>query len=61
MADEGLIETSDVDKLSVAEAAALHPWAPLICAGLIESLPSMIAEEEVKTSGAPSSKLTFDK
>jgi len=80
MADQGLLKTTDVDKLSVADAAALHPWAPLIWGGnarsrsdrlhslgwkphgpsLSESLPSMIAEE-VKTSGTPASKLTFDK
>jgi hypothetical protein len=80
MDDEGLIKTAEVDKLSVAEAAALHPWAPLIWGGnarsrsdrlhklgwkpqgpgLYESLLSTI-NEEVKTLGTQSSKLTFDK
>jgi hypothetical protein len=32
-ADEGLIKTSAVDKLSVADAATQHPWAPLIWGG----------------------------
>ncbi|KAH7407981.1 hypothetical protein BKA64DRAFT_693998 [Cadophora sp. MPI-SDFR-AT-0126] len=31
--DQGLIKTSDVDKLSLADASALHPWAPLIWGG----------------------------
>jgi hypothetical protein len=80
MADEALIKTSAVDKLSVADAAALHPWAPLIWGGnarsrsdrlhklgwkpqgpsLFESLPSMV-NEEAKTLGTQSAKLTFDK
>ena len=80
MADQGLIKIADVDMVSVAEAATLHPWAPLIWGGnarsrsdrlhslgwrphgpaLLESLPEMIAEE-VKRSGVPASKLTFDK
>jgi hypothetical protein len=79
-ADEGLIKTAEVDKLSVDEAAIQHPWAPLIWGGncrsrsdrlhklgwqphgpgLFESLPAM-ANEEARTLGTQSSKLTFDK
>ncbi|KAE9377570.1 NAD(P)-binding protein [Stipitochalara longipes BDJ] len=33
MVDQELIKTADIDKLSVAEAATLHPWAPLIWGG----------------------------
>jgi hypothetical protein len=29
-ADEGLLKTAEVDKLSVDEAATQHPWASLI-------------------------------
>ncbi|KAH8778005.1 hypothetical protein BGZ57DRAFT_822186 [Hyaloscypha finlandica] len=80
MTDEGAIKAAEVDKVSVAEAVAMHPWAPLIWGGnarsrsdrlhklgwkpqgpsLYESLPSMI-NEEVKTLGTQSSRLTFDK
>jgi len=80
MTDEGAIKAAGVDKVSVAEAVAMHPWAPLIWGGnarsrsdrlhklgwkpqgpsLYESLPSMI-NEEVKTLGTQSSRLTFDK
>lgn len=80
MADQGLIKTAELDKLSVADASAQHPWAPLIWGGnarsrsdrlhklgwkpsgpgLYDSLPAMI-NEEAKTLGTQSSKLTFDK
>jgi hypothetical protein len=80
MADKDLIKTAEVDNVSVAEASALHPWAPLIWGGnarsrasrfqklrwkprgpsLFESLPLMI-DEEVRTLGSQSSKLTFHK
>jgi hypothetical protein len=33
MANQGLIKSAEVDKLTVAEASALHPWAPLIWGG----------------------------
>lgn len=31
--DQGAIQSAEVDKLSVADASALHPWAPLIWGG----------------------------
>jgi hypothetical protein len=33
MADKKLIQAAEVDKVSVADAVALHPWAPLIWGG----------------------------
>ncbi|KUJ12211.1 NAD(P)-binding protein [Mollisia scopiformis] len=30
---DGLIKSAEIDKLSVAETSALHPWAPLIWGG----------------------------
>ena len=33
LADKGLVKTAEVDKLSVAAASAVHPWAPLIWGG----------------------------
>jgi len=80
MAEQGLIKSAEVDKLSVEDASAQHPWAPLIWGGncrsradrlrslgwkpqgptLYESLPAMI-NEEVKSAGTQTQKLTFDK
>jgi hypothetical protein len=31
--DSGLIKSTEVDKLSVEEATALHPWAPILWGG----------------------------
>jgi hypothetical protein len=31
--DQGAIKSGEVDKLTVAEASALHPWAPLLWGG----------------------------
>lgn len=32
-AEQGFIKTAEVDKLSVTDASALHPWAPLLWGG----------------------------
>jgi hypothetical protein len=33
MFDGGIIKSVEVDKLSVPDASALHPWAPLLWGG----------------------------
>ncbi|KAG4411878.1 hypothetical protein IFR04_014995 [Cadophora malorum] len=49
--DQGLIKTSDVDKLSLADASALHPWAPLIWGGNCRSRSDRIEKLGWKAKG----------
>jgi len=52
MADKGLIKTGEVDKLSVTDASALHPWAPLIWGGNARSRSDRIHQLGWKPRGA---------
>ncbi|CZT09181.1 related to nucleoside-diphosphate-sugar epimerase [Rhynchosporium graminicola] len=48
---QGLIPTAQVDKLSVADASALHPWAPLIWGGNCRSRSDRIEKLGWKANG----------
>jgi len=50
--DQGLIKTAQVDKLSVADASALHPWAPLIWGGNCRSRSDRIEKLGWKAKGS---------
>lgn len=54
--EQGLIKSSEVDKISVADASALHPWAPLIWGGNCRSRSDRIEALGWKAKGP----LVFD-
>lgn len=49
--DQGAIQSAEVDKLSVADASALHPWAPLIWGGNARSRAGRLRELGWKAGG----------
>lgn len=49
--DRGLIQSVEIDKLSVADASALHPWAPLIWGGNCRSRSDRIEKLGWKAQG----------
>ncbi|KAH6722627.1 hypothetical protein DL95DRAFT_366455 [Leptodontidium sp. 2 PMI_412] len=49
--DQGLMSSTAVDKLSVADASALHPWAPLIWGGNCRSRSDRIEKLGWKAKG----------
>ncbi|KAF8855924.1 NAD(P)-binding protein [Acephala macrosclerotiorum] len=50
-AKDGLIKSTEVDKLSVADASALHPWAPLIWGGNCRSRSDRLLQLGWKPQG----------
>jgi hypothetical protein len=49
--DQGLIESEEVDKLSVVDASAIHPWAPLLWGGNCRALADRLHQLGWKATG----------
>lgn len=48
---QGIIKSADIDKLSTADALALHPWAPLIWGGNSRSRSDRLHQLGWKAAG----------